>query len=45
MLKKLNPDFETRLRLYNKGVDVDIATHTVADERKDVYGKMKGMIE
>lgn len=45
MLKKLNPDFETRLRLYNKGVDVEIANHTVADARKDVYVKMKGMVE
>ena len=45
MLKKLNPDFETRLRLYNRGVDVEIANHTVAEERKDVYVKMKGMVE
>lgn len=41
----MNPDFKTRLRLYEKGVNVEISTQAVADDRKDIFEKMKNMVE
>jgi len=45
MLTKLNPSFETRLRLYERGVDVDFGAPVGPLSGGTVYREMKEMVE
>ena len=45
MLKKLSQDFDTRLRLHNRGVDVEITNKSITEERLGVFKKMSTMVK